>query len=69
MFAQRDETKVVATPYEAIWEKMAYQDIKDLSGSNSYILFILSIGMPYYQGDAIRIIDKSQVLKLTEPKC
>jgi hypothetical protein len=29
---------------------MAYEDIKDSSGWNSYILFILSIVMSYYQG-------------------
>jgi hypothetical protein len=29
---------------------MAYEDIKDSSGWISYILFILSIGMSYYQG-------------------
>ena len=50
MFAQRDETKLIATPYEAIWEEMAYEDIEDSSGSNGYILLILSIGMSYYQG-------------------
>jgi hypothetical protein len=48
---------------------MAYEYIEDSSGWNSYILLILSIGIVYYQGDTIRIIDKSQVLKLTEPKC
>ena len=51
------------------WEEMAYEDIEYSSDLNGYILLILSIGMSYYQGDAIRIIDKSQVLKLTEPKC
>ena len=50
MFAQREETKLIATPYEVIWEKMAYEDIEDSSGWNGYILLILSIGMPYYQG-------------------
>ena len=60
---------MIATPYEAIWEEMAYEDIEDSSGWNGYILLILSIGMSYYQGDAIWIIDKSQVLKLTKPKC
>ena len=69
MFAQREETKLIATPYEVIWEEMAYEDIEDSSGWNSYILLILSIGMLYYKGDAIQIIDKSQVLKLTKHKC
>ena len=32
------------------WEEMAYKDIEDSSGWNGYILLILSIGMPYYQG-------------------
>ena len=32
------------------WEEMAYEDIEDSSGWNSYILLILSIGMSYYQG-------------------
>ena len=32
------------------WEEMAYEDIEDSSGWNSYILLILSINMPYYQG-------------------
>jgi len=30
------------------WEEMAYEDISDLSGWNSYIVFILSIGMSCY---------------------
>jgi hypothetical protein len=46
---------------------MAYEDIEYSSDQIGYILFILSIGMSYYQGGVIRIIDKSQVLKLTEP--
>jgi hypothetical protein len=50
MFAQREETKLIATPYEAIWEEMAYEDIENSSGWNGYILLILSIGMLYYQG-------------------
>ena len=33
------------------WEEMAYEDIEDSSGWNGYILLILSIGMPYYQGE------------------
>jgi hypothetical protein len=52
-----------------IWEEMAYEDIEDSSDWNGYILLILSIGMSYYKGGAIRIIDKSQVLKLTKLKC
>jgi len=32
------------------WEEMTYENIEDSSGWNSYILFILSIGMLYYQG-------------------
>jgi hypothetical protein len=47
------------------WEEMAYEDIEDSSGWNSYILLNLSIGMSYYQGYAIRIIYKFQVLKLS----
>ena len=50
MFAQREETKLIATLYEAIWEEMAYEDIEDSSSWNVYIQLILSIGMPYYQG-------------------
>jgi len=50
MFAQREETKLIAIPYEAIWEEIVYEDIEDSSGWNGYILWILSIGMPYYQG-------------------
>ena len=46
MIAQREETKLIATPYEVIWEEMAYEDIEDSSGWNGYILLILSIGMP-----------------------
>ena len=49
MFAQREETKLIATPYEVIWEEMAYEDIEDSSGWNGYILLILSIGIAYYQ--------------------
>ena len=45
-------------------EEMAYEDIEDSSGWNGYILLILIIGMPYYQGEC-----NTQVLKLTEPKC
>jgi hypothetical protein len=29
---------------------MVYKDIEDSSDWNGYILFILSIGIPYYQG-------------------
>ena len=32
MFAQREETKLIATPYEAIREEVAYEDIEDSSG-------------------------------------
>jgi hypothetical protein len=31
------------------WEEMLYEDTKDSSGWNSYILLILYIGMSYYQ--------------------
>ena len=64
MFAQREETKLIAIPYEAIWEEIVYEDIEDSSDWNGYILLILIIGMPYYQGEC-----NTQVLKLTEPKC
>ena len=46
---------------------MAYEDI-DSSDQISYILLFLSIGCRTIKGDVIRMIDKSQVLKLTEPK-
>ena len=49
MFAQREETKLIAIPYEAIWEEIVYEDIVDSSGWNGYVLLMLSIGMPYYQ--------------------
>ena len=49
MFAQREETKLIATLYEAIWKEMAYEDFEDSSGWNGYVLLMLSIGIPYYQ--------------------
>jgi hypothetical protein len=44
---------------------MAYEDIEDSSGSISYIILFLSVVMLYCQGGCDRMIDKSQVLKLT----
>ena len=55
MFAQREETKSIATPYEVkwYWEEMVYKEIEDSSGWNVYILVILSKVCRTIKGDAI----------------
>jgi hypothetical protein len=53
---------------KSYWEEKAYEDIEDSSGWNDFILLILTIGMSTIKGDATRIVEKSQVLKLTESR-
>ena len=50
MFAQKKRESWLRPLMKLYWEEMAYEDIEDSSGWNGYILLILSIGMPYYQG-------------------
>ena len=52
MFAQREETKLIAIPYEAISEEIVYEDIEDwlkwlYSLDLKYRYAILSRGIQY----------------------